>query len=438
MPNDRPRAARPRRPNARHVALDVLDAVFAPRPRPAEEVFHNHKGLKALDVRDRAFARILYTTVLRKLGEIDRLWRAHVKYRPHEPRVINVLRLGTAQLIHLSTPPHAAVSETVALATGPFRKHAGLINAVLRRVGQEGRTMLEDLDQAGLNTPKWLMESWADAYGKDVARRIAEANGHEPPLDLSPKRDGLIWATAVGGDLLANGTIRRREGSVVDALPGYGEGAWWVQDAAASLPVLCLGDIKRKRVLDIGAAPGGKTAQLIARGAEVTAIERSPARAEILSRNLARLDMDAEIVTEDATRWQPDALFDAVLLDAPCTATGTIRRHPDVLWTKSPKDVTRLGQAQAAMLEAAASFLQPGGTLIYATCSLQPEEGEQQIETFLEAHPEITIEPIAEAETMGIPVVRAARGTIRTFPYLMADLGGLDGFFIARLRKTAS
>ncbi len=427
--------SRPLRASARGVALDVLDAVFASRPAPADEAFNNHRGLARLETRDRAFARLLYATVLRHLGEIDKVWRNFVKYRPHEPRIVNILRLGTGQLLFLSTPPHAAVSETVGLATGSLRRQAPMVNAVLRQIAQNGRQALASLDPIALNTPRWLFDSWVEAYGAEGARTIAQAHSNEPPLDLNAKRDAEYWATAVGGDLLPHGIIRRRSGSVIEALPGYAEGAWWVQDAAAALPVLCLGDVRGKSVLDIGAAPGGKTAQLAARGAKVTAIERSPARAEILARNLGRLQLDAEIVVADAVTWRPQSPFDAILLDAPCTATGTIRRHPDVTWTKTPKDLGRLQQAQSAMFDAAIDMSAPDGIVVYATCSLQPEEGEQQIARMIARRSDVIVEAIESDQIKGVPANNSASGSIRTFPYHWAELGGLDGFFIARVRK---
>ncbi|MEO1019206.1 MAG: RsmB/NOP family class I SAM-dependent RNA methyltransferase [Pseudomonadota bacterium] len=429
------RAVSRRRVTARSVALDVLDAVFTSRPRPADEVFQKHPGLARLETRDRAFAKLLYTTALRHLGEIDRAWRDHVKYRPRDARAINVLRLGAAQLLFLSTPAHAAVSETVGLATGSHHKQASMINAVLRRIAKTGSSVLEKLDPVALNTPRWMLESWKSAYGVERAQAIAASSLIEPPLDLNPKNNGAYWATAIGGDLLPNGIIRRRTGSVVEALPGFAEGAWWVQDAAAALPVFCLGNVSGRSVLEIGAAPGGKTAQLVAMGAKVTAVERSPARAEILARNLARLQQEVEIVVADATEWRTSSQYDFILLDAPCTATGTIRRHPDILWTKSPKDLVRLEQAQSALLNAAVAMLAPDGKLVFATCSLQSEEGEKKIIQLVESRNDIEVEPILDHEAKGLPIETGAFGSIRTFPYAWEDRGGLDGFFICRIRK---
>jgi len=429
------RPARPAAPNARRIALDVLDRVLGPEHRPFDETFQGHPLLGRLAVRDRAFARLLVTTVLRRLGQIDHTALPMLRFRPKELTVTNLLRLGAAQLLFLSTPPHAAVAETVRLAAGGFRREMPMLNAVLRRLAAEGRERIAGQDAARLNTPKWLWESWAAAYGEEQARAIAAAHQIEPPLDISVRRNPEHWAEALGAEILATGSLRRRSGGLVDALPGYDEGAWWVQDAAAALPALLLGEVQGQRVLDIGAAPGGKTAQLAAMGGKVTAVERSPRRAEFLVRNLGRLSLDAEILVADAAEWRPPAQFDAVLLDAPCTATGTIRRHPDVPWAKSPADVARLAEAQGKLLDAAVGFVAPEGRLVYAVCSLQPEEGPQRIEALLATDARIERDPIRADELHGFPVGLTEAGEVRTLPSDLAASGGLDGFFIARLRR---
>lgn len=429
------RPARPTTPNARRVALDVLDRVLGAEHRPFDETFHGHPLLERLAVRDRAFARLLVTTVLRRLGQIDHTALPMLRFRPKELTVTNLLRLGAAQLLFLSTPPHAAVAETVRLAAGGFRREMPMLNAVLRRLAADGRARLEGQDAARLNTPKWLWDSWSAAYGEERTRAIVAVHQIEPPLDLSVRRNPEHWAEALGAEILPTGTLRRRSGGLVDALPGYDEGAWWVQDAAAALPALLLGEVQGRQVLDIGAAPGGKTAQLAAMGGKVTAVERSPRRAEFLVRNLGRLSLDAEIVVADAADWRPRRQFDAVLLDAPCTATGTIRRHPDVPWVKSPADVARLAEAQGKLLDAAVGLVAPGGRLVYAVCSLQPEEGPQRIEALLATDARIEPDPIRPEELRGLPVGLTEAGAVRTLPCDLAASGGLDGFFIARLRR---
>ena len=429
-----PPSRRPSPANARRLALDVLDATLGATHRAFDEAFEGHPRLAKLQVRDRAFARLLVTTVLRRLGQIDRATAPLLRFRPKEVSVENMLRLGAAQLLFLHTPAHAAVGETVRLAAGRFPKQAPLLNAVLRKLASDGKAAIDAQDAPRLNTPKWLWDSWSAAYGEDTARAIATAHLGEPPLDLVATTDAERWAAELGAEILPGGTLRRRGGGLVDALPGYDEGAWWVQDAAAGIPARLLGQVKGKRVLDLCAAPGGKTAQLCAAGAEVTAVERSPKRAEFLALNLGRLGMTAEIVVADALEWQPDRPFDLVLLDAPCTATGTIRRHPDIPWIKSPDDVARLAAVQEKLLQAAIGFTSPGGTLVYAVCSLQPEEGEQRIAVALSAGGVERL-PIRRAELGGIEALLDAEGQLRTLPCHLAASGGLDGFFIARLRR---
>lgn len=432
---DEPARLRPRGPTARQLALDVLDHVLGPDAQPFDEAFAAHPGLDRLAVRDRAFARIMVTTVLRRLGQIDQIVLPLLRYRPHSHSVHNMLRLGAAQLVFLSTPAHAAVAETVRLAARSHAREVPLLNAVLRKVAASGAAAAAGQDAPVLNTPVWLMASWSDAFGADRARAIAEAHQHEAPLDLSVKNDPERWAEALGAEVLPIGTLRRRAGGLIEALPGFEDGAWWVQDAAAALPVRCLGRLRGARVLDVGAAPGGKTAQLCAAGADVTAIERSPKRAEFLAGNLARLGLRAEIVVADAIEWRGDAPFDAVLLDAPCTATGTIRRHPDIPWLKSPADVTRLAGVQDRLLRAAVELVRPGGIIVYAVCSLQPEEGPQRIAALLEAGAPVERMPIRREALAGLPVELTAAGEVRTLPVHLAERGGLDGFFIAGLRR---
>jgi 16S rRNA (cytosine967-C5)-methyltransferase len=425
---------RPEPASARRLALDVLDATLGPHHRAFDEAFDGHPRLERLAVRDRAFARLLVTTVLRRLGQLDRIVTPHLRFRPKQPTVLNMLRLGAAQLLFLNTPPHAAVAETVRLAAGRLPKQAALLNAVLRKIASEGREVLAGQDAPRLNTPTWLWDSWVAAYGEARARAIAEAHLTEPPLDLSVVADPERWAEALGAELLPTGTLRRRAGGQIEALPGYAEGAWWVQDAAAALPALMLGAVKGRRVLDLCAAPGGKTAQLCAAGAVVTAVERSPKRAEFLARNLARLGMAAEIVVADAAEWRPAEPFELVLLDAPCSATGTIRRHPDVARSKSPADIHHLAEVQDRLLAASRAMLRPGGRLVYAACSLQPDEGEARIAALIAAGG-FGRQPILRSELKGLEAEIDAEGQVRTFPFQLAATGGLDGFFIARLAR---
>lgn len=438
MAKTRTRPAAP--PAARGVALALVGQVLA-RRKPLDQVLAESRDLARLEARDRAFARLLVVTLLRRLGQVDAVL-AHCLERPLAPamaRTRGILRLGAVQLLFLGTPAHAAVSESLSLAEAVGQgRNKGLINAVLRRIDREGEGLLAEQDAARLNTPDWLWQSWSAAYGEETARAIAEAHSGEPPLDLSVKQDPDAWAERLSAERLPSGSLRLASSQgAVERLPGYEEGAWWVQDAAATLPARLLGDVTGRRVADLCAAPGGKTAQLAAAGAEVVAVERTPGRARRLEENLARLQLSAEIVVADARRWRPQRPFDAVLLDAPCSATGTLRRHPDIAWLKSSADLSPLVALQDALLDAAVEMLAPGGSLVYATCSLQPEEGPERIEALLSRAPGLSLQPVEAAELPGLPEAATDAGMLRTLPCHWPALGGLDGFFAARLRKTA-
>jgi 16S rRNA (cytosine967-C5)-methyltransferase len=345
--------------NPRATALALLGAVLRDR-QPLDEALAEHRGLAGLEARDRAFARLMVATTLRRLGQIDALI-ARCLDRPLKPRaaqVQNLLRLGACQLVFLGTPAHAAVSTAVALA-GRLRPggYKGLVNAVLRRLAREGGALAEGQDAARLDTPDWLWASWQATYGARTTRAIAEAHLADPPLDLSVKGDAAAWAERLGARILPGGTLRLPPGTGdVAKLPGYHDGAWWVQDAAAALPVRLLGPVAGRQVIDLCAAPGGKTAQLAAAGARVTAVERSEARLARLSENLARLGLAATTVAADAAVWRPAAPAEAVLLDAPCSATGTLRRHPDIAHLKGPNQIAALAALQDKLLTAAPSF----------------------------------------------------------------------------------
>ena len=386
----------------RLVALEILTRVLDQK-RPLDESLEDNASLPELEGRDRAFVRNLVSTTLRRLGQIDQLIDICLE-SPLSGRAFlsrHILRLGICQLIFLRTPPHAAVNTSVDLARhqkqGPWQK---LINAILRRITREGDALIEAQDAARLNTPDWLWHSWTEAYGEAVCREIATSHLIEAPLDITCKTDPEGWAIKLDATVLPTGSLRLAKGGNVTELPGFGDGEWWVQDAAATLPVQMLGDVTGKRVIDLCAAPGGKTAQLASMGAIVTAVDRSDKRLERLRQNLERLNLTAEVITANATEWQPSELADAVLIDAPCSATGTIRRHPDLPYLKSTADVTKLANLQSSLLEAAVRMVKPGGQIIYCTCSLQPEEGEQIIETALKAGLPITIQPATLPKSM--------------------------------------
>lgn len=422
---------------ARAVATDVLRAVLR-KGEELEDAFERHPDLGSMEARDRGFARALIGTTLRRLGQIDALI-AEALDRPTEPKaiVLDVLRLGAAQLLFMGTPAHAAVDSSVELAAtrgaDPYR---GLINAVLRRLAREGERMVERQDAGRLNTPDWLWLSWRQAWGTARARAIVEAHLEEAPLDLTARDDPAAWVEPLDATLLPNGTLRRPAGGDLTALPGYADGVWWVQDLAASLPARLFGDVRGASVIDLCAAPGGKTAQLAAAGAGVTAIDRSARRLERLKANLERLRLEADVQVADAATWEPPAPVDAVLLDAPCSATGAARRHPDILRLKTPEDVAKLARAQGRLIARAVDLLKPDGILVYCTCSLQPDEGESRVERLLAADDRVRRDPITADEIGGLGEVLNERGEIRATPGMLRELGGIDGFFVARLRRT--
>ncbi|MBS0537280.1 MAG: methyltransferase domain-containing protein [Proteobacteria bacterium] len=419
----------------RRVALDVLVSCLD-KGQPLDDALGRHDGFPGLDPRDRAFVRLLLATTLRRLGEIDEMLGAMIE-RPLDgaaTAALQVLRLGAAQLLFLGTPAHAAVDTSVRLVEQfQLGYLKGLVNAVLRRISREGVALLGDRDPARLNTPGWLWESWAESYGEETTRAIAAAHLTEAPLDITPRGDVERWAAELEADILPTGTLRRTAGGYIADLPGFAEGAWWVQDAAAALPVRLLGDIAGKRVADLCAAPGGKTMQLCAAGANVTAVDISARRMTRLGENLARSGLSAELVTSDASKWTTGEKFDAVLLDAPCSGTGTLRRHPDIAWLKSDEDVARLTLAQDRLLLRAVDLLKPGGTLVYATCSLQEDEGPARIDALLTRDKRLRHLPVQPAELPDLASAISPLGDIRTLPSMWAERGGLDGFYMARL-----
>jgi 16S rRNA (cytosine967-C5)-methyltransferase len=431
---------------SRRVAADFLDGVLR-RHRPLDEQLEGGEtssAFAALAERDRALARKLVGTVLRRLGTLRHLLGSALDrgFPADAPRVETILLIGAAQLFWLDVADHAAVDLAVRLAQADRRaaRYPGLVNAVLRRMARDGRTALAGLDMAALDTPEWLLARWRRAYGEATTRAIAAAHGEEPPLDLTVKHDREAWAARLRGRVLATGTVRLVAHGPVSLLPGYAEGAWWVQDAAAALPARLFGDLAGRRVADLCAAPGGKTAQLAAAGAAVTAVDRAPARLERLRQNLTRLQLTAELVCADATAWTPHgADFDAVLVDAPCTSTGTIRRHPDVPWLKRESDIAALANLQARLIERALALTRPGGTLIYCTCSLEPEENEDIVAALLSRAPGVNRLPIADDEVFGRTEFINTAGDLRTLPCHFPDadsrFSGVDGFYAARLQK---
>jgi len=427
---------------ARRIAADVLEGVLR-RRRPLDEQLEDARlGLSALAERDRALTRALVATVLRRLGTLRHLLGRFLERGPPAdvPRVETVLLLGAAQILLLDVPDHAAVDLSVRLARADRRaaRYAGLVNAVLRRIAEHGRDRLRGVDTVALDTPPWLMARWTRAYGAETARAIAQANGHEPALDLTVKQDPAFWASALGGRVLPPGSVRAIVHGPVAQLPGYAEGAWWVQDVAAATPARLLGDVRGKTVADLCAAPGGKTAQLAAAGARVTAVDRSEGRLARLRQNLARLSLTAETVVADAADWQAGP-FDVVLLDAPCSSTGTIRRHPDIPWLKRESDLAALAELQRRLIARAVELTKPGGVLVYCTCSLEPEEAQDIVADRLAADSRLRRRPVLAAEVGGLDPLLTAVGDLRTLPCHLPDpnpqLAGMDGFYAARLAR---
>jgi len=391
---------------ARRIAADILDGVLRRRIALDEQLSGRsaNPGFAALAHRDRALARRLIATVLRRLGTLRHLLLGYLErgFPSDAPRIETILMLGATQLLWLDVPDHAAVDLAVRLAQTDRRasRYVGLVNAVLRRVAQTGAAQLAETDPVTLDTPEWLLARWTRAYGADVARAIAGANRNEPALDLTAKADAQYWAAHLHGRVLPTGTLRTLAHGVVSLLPGFSEGAWWVQDAAAALPARLLGDVRGLRVADLCAAPGGKTAQLVVAGAQVTAVDRSGPRLARLRENLDRLALKAEIVAADVLEWQGGP-FDAVLLDAPCSATGTIRRHPDIPWLKGERDFAVLTSLQQRLLERAVALTRPGGVIVYCVCSLEPEEGEAQIASLTARESNVVRQRIEASDVCG-------------------------------------
>jgi 16S rRNA (cytosine967-C5)-methyltransferase len=437
MPEPKPNPGLIARTNALTLLRQVLD-----QRQPLDEALVASGSYALLETRDRAFVRLLVATTLRRLGQIDSLIR-HCLDRPLPPEtspVQNILRLGITQIVILNTPAHAVVDTAVRLCIQNQRPgQKGLVNAVLRRLVREGPKLFADQDAANLNTPSWLWESWTKAYGKKICRRIAEAHLHEAPLNFTAAGDPEACAKQLGAKLLPGGTLRLDAGGGVTQLPGFDEGAWWVQDAAASLPAKlllgALGGGDGRLIVDLCAAPGGKTAQLATSGARVIAVDRSKNRLSILTENMKRLGLDVEVVTADATEWRASEPPDGILLDAPCTATGTIRRHPDIVHSKQPKDVERLADLQKRLIATAADQLKPGGILVYSVCSLQPEEGLAIVQNLLAERGDLRRRAIKGREMPGLEGAITPEGDVRTLPCHMQKIGGMDGFYIARLQR---
>jgi 16S rRNA (cytosine967-C5)-methyltransferase len=423
-------------------ARAVAEALTASRPLDERLGADPTQPKGGLEPRDRALARSIATVALRRLGTIRKgLTRRLDKGMPRRGGALEwTLIVAAAQILFLDTPDHAAVDLAVKAtraepASAPF---AALANAVLRAIARDREEILASSDPLEDDTPAWLAQRWRSTFGESVARAIALAHRSEPTLDLSVRNDPAAWAEKLGGAVLPTGSVRLDTHTPVAELEGYAEGEWWVQDAAAALPARLLRPAAGMRIVDLCAAPGGKAAELAAAGADLTAVDRSAERLKLLAANFARLRLTSEIVVADALAFEAPP-FDAVLLDAPCSATGTIRRHPDVAWIKRPGDLAPLIKLQAALLDKAIALARPGGAIVYCVCSLEPEEGEAQIAAVLRRNPDVRRVPVAAEEIGGLAECLTPSGDLRTLPcHLWGDnprRSGMDGFFAARLMK---
>ncbi len=427
----------------RRAALQIVSTVLD-KQQPLDQTLEQSQAFNELpEARDRAFTRMIATTTIRRLGQIDALIRKASSNPAREispPLLKHILRIGVTQLVFMEVPDYAAVNTSVDLTDeNKLSKTKGFTNAVLRKIAREGRDWTSRQDIPRLNTPEWMLQKWIEDYGLKTAIEIGQANMEESPLDMTIKNpdDVAYWQSHLQAELLPTGSLRVPKSGRIEEITGYDSGAWWVQDAVAALPAKLFGNIEGKTVADLCAAPGGKTAQLASLGAHVIALDRSARRLIRFRENIERLGLQDKVETEaaDAAVWRPKELLDAILLDAPCTASGTLRKSPDVAWIKDKADLKSLVDLQKRLLENAATMLNENGILIYCTCSLFKDEGENQIQNFLENNKDFSRVPITPPEIGGFSDAITSTGDVRIFPYQMAELGGMDGFYISRLRK---
>ena len=429
---------------SRQVALGIIGQVID-KKQALDHVLEADEGFRSLASQDRAFVRMIVSSVLRRLGQIDDFIRqAEDREATKTPVLQNILRLGVVQIMFMAVADHAAVDTSVNLAEeNGHGRQKGFVNAVLRKITREGPAWLSRQDEVRLNTPDWLLKTWIADYGLGVAAEIAQANLAEASFDITIKdeRDRNYFASMFKATELLTGTLRQSKvGGRVHEMAGFSEGSWWVQDASAAIPAQLFGDVEGQVVVDLCAAPGGKTMQLAAKGADVVALDRSPKRLQKVGENAKRLGLQERVAEQiaDASQWKPPYPVSNILLDAPCSATGTVRRHPDVLHLKCARDIERLVDTQARILDNAFDILAVGGCLVYCTCSLQKDEGERQIDAFLLRHQNAARKPIsAEDDLNGFDESLTENGDLRILPFHQAAVGGMDGFYIARLTKLA-
>lgn len=430
---------------ARKVAAKMLGAVLDEKKNLDVLIDQQHGdyAYNALIAKDRALIRAILMVSLRRKGQIDdALLRVLDRKTPkNATHLTHSLSVAAAQILFLDIPDSAAVNLAVTAIAEDRRtsRFSALANAVLRRLAREKEEILESQDAGLLCMPAWFFKRLKKSFGKDRAKAIADILIEEGALDITVKSDVERWAEKLSGIVLPTGSVRLKPQGAVSKMDGFDDGEWWVQDAAASLPARLLGNISTLKVADLCAAPGGKTAQLISAGADVTAVDISKRRIERLQENLDRLKMSADLIVADIMQWQPEPLFDAVLLDAPCSSTGTSRRHPDVLWTKSADDIAELAALQFQLWNRAIELTRPGGIIVFSNCSLDREEGEDLYARILKSRLDIEAMPITADEVDGIDGAVNGQGCLRTLPCHLPHkdlrLAGLDGFFAARLRR---
>ena len=459
---------------ARAAAHQALSETLR-RKRPLDAVLEQAISARGLAERDGGFARAIANETMRRFGQLDDLVRQFVPHAPQPHRAgasLEILLAGACELLFLGVPAHAAVDGANRLAASDSKAvhFKPLINAALRRIAREGPSLARDQDACRLNTPDWLWTRWCEAYGEETVRAFVKFHAVPPPLDItftrrtelsSPGRGGGAAEGGVGQSAnrrplgpsghsppkrgqkglppveLPGGMFRVENAGSVTLLPGFAEGEFWVQDFAATLPVRLFGDLRGRRVIDLCAAPGGKTAQLVWAGAEVAAVDRDNDRVTRLRDNLARLHFDVAIACSDVRDFVPDMPAECVLLDAPCSSTGTIRRHPELPWIKSAADVVTSAEAASALLDAAAGMVAPSGTLVFAVCSLEVEEGPEQVGHFLRRHADFRRQRVEPSEIFGLRDCINAEGDLRSLPCHLAEEGGMDGFYAARLTRVS-
>ncbi|MBK66509.1 MAG: MFS transporter [Rickettsiales bacterium] len=424
---------------SRQCYLDLLNQILH-KKQPLDQVLDRDKGYASFEARDRAFIRLLLATTFRNLRQIDALIDICVdqKNKKLDRRLKDILKLGLTQTLFIENAEHAAVDTAVEITklTKGLAQKSGMVNAILRRSLREKEVLLEQVSDIK-NCPDWLYQIWVEDYGSEIADKIAKANQDQAPLDINVKKDAIETKESLKElcEVIETGVFRLKQSISVVELAGFEEGDIWVQDFSSALPVKMMPDLNGKDVIDFCAAPGGKTAQLCDLGANVIALDRSKNRMIRLEDNMRRLKLNPEIVISDALEWKADNDVDAILLDVPCSATGTIRRHPDMPYQKQEGDIEKLAYLQARLLTHASSMLKSGGTLIYCTCSLQKSEGEAQVLEFLKQHSNFKIDPINPDELDGLSKLIDDNGFIRALPFYLKEKGGMDGFFVARLVK---